>query len=168
MTKYMHVTYGSKAILTEVIKKHPTHQLHLATDEQDDKRYQLFEITEQANSVFASAITYEIIDEVGQVDDVRGWMNWTFITLNDEERDNFLRRWKTMGDTARDEAYGWLSSRIMVIPSTYDLAIMSTWTLRKEFFNWNVEHEWPIKQYVGKQTKYNYREKGYRFAALTK
>ena len=69
------------------------HKLLLTDDEEDKERYQLLEKTTNKKSIFMMPTTYEILAERGDTSDLRGLMNFTFITLNDMERDNFIRRY---------------------------------------------------------------------------
>ncbi len=167
MTKYLHVTFGSKAVLQNIRNTYSNRTLLMAQDERDALRYQLIELTEHEDTVFAAPTTYTIMEEYGDTQDIRGWMHWTFITLNDMERDNFLRQWHNW--TTHDVAnrHGWLSTRLLKVANSDDFVFLESWQRREDYFNWTVTNQASIQNLTGNASHYNLRENNYHFAALT-
>lgn len=165
MTEYLHVTFGSRTVLQEVRNKNLERELLLMNDESDPEKYELLEKTTDKNSVFTVPVSYEIISSHGDTDELRGWMSFTFITLNDLERDNFIRRYKSTSiDT---EVPGFISSYILQsTTNSHELVILSTWRLKKNWTDWQSSTNFPLRRY--EHSQYNLHRKQLSFTALVK
>lgn len=51
MTEYLHVAFGSKAVLQNVRNEHLDHKLLMMVDDEDKSRYQLLEKTTNKKSI---------------------------------------------------------------------------------------------------------------------
>lgn len=167
MTEYLYTTFGSEAVLQSVREAHPTRHLMLTEDDADPLRYQLLEKT-TADSVFNTPTSYEILAQEGQVTEIRGWMNFTFITLSDQERANFIRRWNTYQAHGFDQVPGFIS--VFLLQRTDEpnqLAILTTWTLKEFWTIWDDEAETPLTMYEAVPSRYGVRHSQYSFAAFS-
>lgn len=165
MTEYLHVTFGSKDVLQNVRNNNLERGLLLMSDDSDRQKYELLEKTTDKNSVFAMPVTYEILASHGGTDELRGWMNFTFIRLNDLERDNFIRRYRASKQDI--ETPGFISSYILQkTTNAHELVILSTWRLKENWSDWQESTDFPLHRY--EHAQYNLYRKQLSFAALAK
>ncbi|MBA5962411.1 antibiotic biosynthesis monooxygenase [Weissella cibaria] len=167
MTEYLHVTFGSRTVLQDVRNQHLDHKLLLTVDEEDKERYQLLEKTTNKKSIFAMPTTYEILAECGDTSDLRGWMNFTFITLNDMERDNFIRRYQAYEEGMTEP--GFISSYLLQRnDNSHQIVMLSTWNMKTDWENWQAKEDFPLRQYESSNSLYGLMRKQYSFAAFSK
>ncbi|MDY2521815.1 antibiotic biosynthesis monooxygenase [Weissella confusa] len=167
MTEYLHVAFGSKAVLQNVRNEHLDHKLLMMVDDEDKSRYQLLEKTTNKKSIFAMPTTYEILASRGETSDIRGWMNFTFITLNDAERDNFIRRYNAY-EEGMDE-HGFISSSLLQRnDNQHQIVMLSTWNMKSDWELWHAKNDFPLRQYESSNSLYGLMRKQYSFAAFSK
>ncbi len=165
MTEYIHETFGSRAVLQNIRNQNSQRELLLMRDDADSQRYELLEKTENEQSSFAVPTTYKVLSSYGQTDELRGWMSFISITLNDLERDNFLRRFNN--ETFAISTPGFISSYVLQrIDNNHEIVILSTWQLKKNFTEWRLTSNFPLDRY--KHSQYNLRSKQLSFAAFSK
>ena len=165
MPKYIHTTFGSREVLSALRNKHLERPIHLSLDDSDSSRAQLIELTEDPKSVFAMPASYRVLSSMGADEDLRGWMVFTFITLNDKERDNFIRRYNAF--ISEGNLHGGLSSFLLQRTNNdHEIALLSTWRTKREWEEWSDDASFPLHRYEG--GGYNLRRSTYSFAAFTK
>ncbi|MCW0952722.1 hypothetical protein OIT44_01340 [Weissella ceti] len=168
MTEYLYTTFGSEEVLQSVREANSSRNLMLTVDDTDPLRYQLLDKTTES-SIFNTPTSYEILSQHGQAQEIRGWMNFTFITLSDQERANFIRRWETYQAHGFDNVSGFMSGFLLQRtdePSQF--AILTTWTLKDYWTIWDDETETPLTIYEASPLRYGVRHSQYSFAAFTK
>ena len=135
MTEYIHETFGSRVVLQNIRNQNLQRELLLMRDDADSQRYELLEKTTDEQSVFAMPTTYKVLSSHGETEELRGWMSFTSITLNDLERDNFLRRYNN--ETFDIGTQGFISSYVLQrIDNNHEIVILSTWQLKKNWTDW--------------------------------
>lgn len=165
MTEYIHETFGSRVVLQNIRNQNLQRELLLMRDDADSQRYELLEKTTDEQSVFAMPTTYKVLSSHGETEELRGWMSFTSITLNDLERDNFLRRYNN--ETFDIGTQGFISSYVLQrIDNNHEIVILSTWQLKKNWTDWQENSNVSLKRYEHGQ--YNLRTKQLSFAAFTK
>lgn len=165
MTEYIHETFGSRAVLQNIRNQNLQRELLLMRDDSDRQRYELLEKTTDEQSVFAMPTTYKVLSSHGETEELRGWMNFTSLALNDLERDNFLRRYNN--ETFAIGTQGFISSYVLQrIDNNHEIVILSTWQLKKNWTDWQANSNFSLKRY--EHSQYNLRTKQLSFAAFTK
>lgn len=169
MTKYIHTTFGSREVLSALREKHLDRPIHLSVQDDDRSRYQLIELTENSKSVFAMASSYRVLDATGDDETLRGCMMFTFITLNDQERDNFIRRYHAFNRQAEPNIDGAIASFLLQrTDNDHEIAILSTWQTKEKWAKWHNSASFPLIRYENPNSRYNLRRIAYTFAAFTK
>ncbi|GAK30690.1 hypothetical protein WOSG25_041300 [Weissella oryzae SG25] len=167
MTRYIHTTFGTREVLSEVRNKHLDRPIHLSVEDGDQSRAQLIELTDDPKSVFTVPTSYKVISSAGDDSELRGWMMFTFITLNDQERDNFIRRYDAF--LKQGNLHGGLSSFLLQRTNNdHQLVLLSTWKSKDQWQNWSEESDFPMRRYEGPNASYNLRRVGYSFKAFSK
>lgn len=168
MTEYLYTTFGSEAVLQNIREENPTRRLLLTEDDTDPLRFQLIERTE-GDSIFSSPTTYEVLSHFGETKEIRGWLNFTFITLSDQERANFVRRWERYQNHGFDNVSGFMSAFLLQrTDEPNQFAILTTWTLKEFWTIWDDETETPLTMYEAVPLRYGVRHSQYSFAAFSK
>lgn len=168
MTEYLYTTFGSEAVLQGIRENNPNRRLMLTEDDTDPLRFQLLDRTEGA-SIFNTPTTYEILSRHGQTKEIRGWLNFTFITLSDQERANFIRRWERYQAHSFENVSGFMSAFLLQrIDEPSQIAILTTWTLKEFWTIWDDETETPLTMYEASPLRYGVRHSQYSFAAFSK
>jgi heme-degrading monooxygenase HmoA len=169
MTQYIHTTFGSRAVLNDVRNQHLDRPLHLSVQDDDHSRFQLIELTENEQSAFSAPTTYRVLDHFGDNGDIRGWMVFTFITLNDAERDNFIRRYHAFISQNNLHLDGAIASYLLQRTSNdHEIAILSTWNTKEQWQSWHNDAAFPLHDYENPNSAYNLRRVSYSFAAFSK
>jgi len=164
MTEYLYTTFGSEEVLQSVREKNPDRVIMLSVDDNDPKRFQLIEKTNKP-SVFSLPTTYKILFETDVSSDIRGWMNFTFITMPDQERDNFVRRCQSYLAENAASVSGLIDAYILQrTDNPNQLAIFTTWTLKEYWTIWMEDSVTPLTQYQAMASKYGFRNSQYTFA----
>ncbi|AIG65290.1 antibiotic biosynthesis monooxygenase family protein [Weissella tructae] len=168
MTEYLYTTFGSEEVLQMVREANPERGLMLTVDDTDPLRYQLLDKT-TAKSVFSTPTSYEILSQTGKSKEIRGWMNFTFLTISDQERANFIRRWETFQTHGFDQVDGFMSAFLLQrTDEPQQMAILTTWTLKEFWTIWDDETENPLTPYEAMASRYGLRNSQYSFAAFSK
>jgi heme-degrading monooxygenase HmoA len=135
----------------------------------DHSRFQLVELTDNEKSAFSAPTTYRVLDHFGADDDIRGWMVFTFITLNDIERDNFIRRYDAFINETDMHDQGAIASYLLQrTTNDHDLAILTTWQTKEKWDAWYHDERFPLHRYEDPNSGYNLRRVTYSFAAFSK
>jgi len=170
MAKFIYTTFGTRDVLQGIQAKHKNRNIYLAIDNDDQDRFQLIEATDDEKSPFASGTTYEVLDtgDDSNSDDLRGWMQWSYIILNEDESDAFIRRYRLFIEE-HEATTGLLSSFLLHVPDTFDYAILTTWTTHAAAQAFAKQRASFFDRYTGlNSSRYNLREKQFSFSALTK
>lgn len=167
MTRYIHTTFGTREVLNEIRSKHLDRPIHLSIDDSDHLRGMLIELTDDSKSAFAMPTSYKVLSSAGADEELRGWLMFSFITLNDQERDNFIRRYEAF--LSQGNLHGGLSSFLLQRTNNdHQLVLLSTWNTKEQWEAWSQEDDFPMKRYEGANASYNLRRASYSFAAFTK
>ncbi|QIL50506.1 hypothetical protein G7084_03755 [Weissella coleopterorum] len=162
--EYLYTTFGTKEVLQTIQQQHPDRPIYLTFDRDDHERFQLIEYSKNANSPFNSGIKYEILLSQKKIIDLRGMMAWSYLTLNDEEREYFILRTKAWMD-GLNSLNGLINICLVQVASGFDYAILMTWKTEKDFQKFQ-----PKRDDFFKSFQYNsgvhLRSKEFQFAKL--
>lgn len=168
MSEYLYTTFGSKEVLQKLQAENPTHKLLLTVDDNNPYHYQLMEKTPEA-SIFKAPTSYQILSQNGHTEEIRGWMNFTFLTLPDQELANFKRRWDTYQEIGFGDTAGFISSFLLQrVDEPQQITILTTWTVKEYWTLWHDTVQTPLSIYEVTPDYYNIRDSQYSLAAFTK
>ncbi|KRN31700.1 antibiotic biosynthesis monooxygenase family protein [Weissella halotolerans] len=169
MPEYLHTTFGSKEVLTAIRNQHLNQHLLLTVDDADPYRYQLIEKTSDSDSVFTTPTSYEILSEQGETAELRGWLNFHFITVPEQGRANFIRRWNAFQERDFTGVAGFISSYLLQrVDEPQQLAVLTTWTMKDFWLVWQADNQSPLKDYQTEGNRYGLRDAQYSFVAFAK
>ncbi|RRG17973.1 hypothetical protein D3P96_04755 [Weissella viridescens] len=169
MKQYLHTTFGSQKVLQALQADHPERHMLLTIDDRDQTNFQLLEETNAATSVFANPISYDVLSAVGETDDIRGWIHFTFLTIPDEEMVAFQKQWTNYQTDAMANVSGLIGSQLLQrIDDNHQFGVMTTWTTRDYYTIWQADGRGPLQKYADFDNRYNLRTSSYSPAAFTK
>jgi len=167
MTTYLHVTFGSQAVLQDIQHHHSERGLLLTVDAADKDRYQLLDLTNAQQSVFAMPTTYAVLASFHATLDIRGWLNFDLMTLPDLQRDNFMKRFRADADLQR--ANGLINAYLLQrTDNLQQVAVLTTWQTEWDWQRWHSSPSYLLNNYEKDAVQYSFLHKQYRFAAFMK
>ncbi|WP_270622172.1 hypothetical protein [Weissella viridescens] len=169
MKQYLHTTFGSQKVLQALQTENPERHMLLTIDDRDQNNFQLLEATNTATSVFANPVSYDVLSAVGETDDIRGWIHFTFLTIPEKEMGAFQKQWNNYQTDTMVNVTGLIGSQLLQrMDDNRQFAVMSTWTLRDYYTIWQADGRGPLKKYADFENRYNMRTSSYSPAAFTK
>ncbi|MCM0582056.1 hypothetical protein H9L19_06500 [Weissella diestrammenae] len=168
MTQFIHTTFGSREVLKTIQAAHLDRRLFLTVDMKDPNRFQLIELNAQSTNLFVAGTTYEVLMQLIPDEDLRGMMQWQYLTLNDDEAQSFIRRAPAFAKLQRQQE-GLINFYLLQVPNSFDYAILTTWVTKEAADKFQPVMAELMQRYTGSNSsKYNLRSRQFSFATLTK
>ncbi|AEJ23140.1 hypothetical protein WKK_01320 [Weissella koreensis KACC 15510] len=160
--EYIYTTFGTKDVLQTVQQRYSNRPIYLTFDLDDHEHFQLIEYSINEKSPFSSGVQYDVLFKQNQSLDLRGLMDWNYLTLNDDEREHFIMRAKAWITDHQDET-GLINIFLLQVNEGFDYAILTTWKTEKQLqeFKPIIDDFFKSFQYA---SNVHYREKKFQFA----
>ncbi|MBM7617739.1 heme-degrading monooxygenase HmoA [Weissella uvarum] len=169
MSTFLHTTFGSQKVLQQIRAEHPDQVIMMVSDDQDQSNFQLLEQTHDEQAPFSSPVSYQVLDQQKQTDEIRGWVHFAFFTLPESERGTFVKQWSQYQDDAFVGTPGLVNSELLQRTDDWNqLAILTTWTMREYYTIWQADNQSPLQRYEDYGNRYGNRNSSYSPVALTK
>lgn len=141
-------TFGSRAILTDYLKKQPQHPMILLKPAAGDEAFQLLDISGQA-SFFKNPLHYTVRYQTGS-DNWHGFFNFMYLTFPSMDAAKvFLAKFGTLAANQGQ----WPGCNnfylLQLVAPKLQYVILSIWQNEADYFNWRKSAEFkPLRDYL--------------------
>lgn len=164
--EYIYTTFGTKDVLQIIQQRYSNRPIYLTIDLDDHEHFQLIEFSKDNKSPFSSGVQYVVLFKQRQSLDLRGLMDWNYLTLNDDEREHFIMRVKTWMNNLQ-ETNGLINMFLLQVADGFDYAILTTWNTEKQLQEFKPKIDEFLKSFKY-SSSVHHREKKFQFTKYLK